>query len=194
MTEPTTGRRERKKAATRKAIADAAVALFLEHGYHDVTIKQIADAADVAVATVFSYFPDGKQALVFDEDADREAGLIAAVRDRSPGQSVLDALRERFAEAYLARPASPEQSQFFELIENTPELAGYVRQMIMRHENALAQAIAEAAGGDPGDIAVTGLAHFVLETVAIARNADDPQLAFDRLFALLKTGWGNLGA
>ena len=95
MTAPTTGRRERKKAATRRAIADAALALFLEHGYHDVTIKQIADAADVAVATVFAYFPDGKQALVFDEDGDRETQLVATVLERPPGQSILDALEEQ---------------------------------------------------------------------------------------------------
>jgi len=150
------------------------MALFLEHGCHDVTIKQVADAADVAVATVFAYFPDGKQALVFDEDGDREASLVAAVRDRRPGQSVLDALHERFAAGYSARPRSPEQRQFFDLVENTPELTGYVRRMIMRHENALAQAIAEATGSDPGDIAVTGLAHFALEAVAIARRRAGP--------------------
>ncbi|CAM5664770.1 TetR family transcriptional regulator OS=Streptomyces antimycoticus OX=68175 GN=SANT12839_009720 PE=4 SV=1 [Streptomyces antimycoticus] len=33
MTEPPVGRRERKKAATRQAIADAALQLFLERGY-----------------------------------------------------------------------------------------------------------------------------------------------------------------
>jgi hypothetical protein len=66
--------------------------------------------------------------------------------------------------------------------------------MLLRHENALAQAIAEATGGGPADIAITGLARFTLETVSLARNADDPRHALDTLFTFLKTGWGNLAA
>ncbi|MDQ2738888.1 MAG: TetR family transcriptional regulator, partial [Actinomycetota bacterium] len=48
-----TGRRERKKAATRAAIADAALRLFLARGYDQVSVKDVADAADVAVTTLF---------------------------------------------------------------------------------------------------------------------------------------------
>ena len=58
-----------------------------------------------------------------------------------------------------------------------------------RKKAATRRAIAEATGGDPADIAVTGLVRFVLETVALARNADD----LDTLFAFLKTGRGDLG-
>jgi AcrR family transcriptional regulator len=194
MTAPTTGRRERKKAATRRAIADAALALFLERGYHDVTVKQIADAADVAVATVFAYFPDGKQALVFDEDGDRETQLVATVLDRPAGQPILDALHDRFTGGCARRPPAPQMREFLQLVESTPELNDYVRKKLLRHEDALAQAIAEATGGDPDDIAITGLARFVLEAVALARNADDPRQALDTLFAHLKTGWSALGA
>jgi len=191
MTEPPAGRRERKKAATHRAITDAALALFLEHGYHDVTIRQVADAADVAVATVFTYFPDGKQALVFDEDADREAQLVATVLDCPAGQSILDALHDRFADGYATRPAAaPRMREFLRLVESTPELSDYIRKMLLRHESALAGAIAEATGGDPDDIAITGLAHLILETAALARNTDDPRRALDTLFAHLKTGWG----
>ena len=71
MAEMTMGRRERKKAATRQALADAALRLFLEHGYDQVTVRDIAEAADVSTTTLFKHFP-GKEALVFDEDADHE--------------------------------------------------------------------------------------------------------------------------
>src|SRR5215475_5880055 len=87
------GRRERKKAATRQAIADAALRLFLERGYDEVGIREIADAADVSTTTLFKHFP-GKEALVFDQDRNREAVLVAAVRERAAGQSVVDALRQ----------------------------------------------------------------------------------------------------
>lgn len=81
------GRRERKKAATRQAIADAALRLFLERGYDDVGIREIAEAADVSTTTLFKHFPV-KEALVFDEDAENEARLLAAVRERPAGQSI----------------------------------------------------------------------------------------------------------
>ncbi len=68
MAEPETmGRRERKKAATRKAISDAATELFLERGFDEVSIREIAERADVSPTTVFAHFPS-KEALVFDED------------------------------------------------------------------------------------------------------------------------------
>src|SRR3954467_11652868 len=87
------GRRERKKAQTRKALADAALELFLVRGYDQVGVKEIADAADVSVTTLFKYFPS-KEALVFDQDDDIEAALVQAVRGRPPGHTIVDALRE----------------------------------------------------------------------------------------------------
>src|SRR3954471_6936813 len=87
------GRRERKKAQTRKALADAALELFLDRGYDQVGVREVADAADVSVTTLFKYFPS-KEALVFDLDEDIEAALVAAVRDREPGRPILQALRE----------------------------------------------------------------------------------------------------
>ncbi|WP_147264659.1 TetR/AcrR family transcriptional regulator, partial [Streptomyces sp. NBRC 110611] len=62
--EPAPGRRERKKAQTRKALADAALRLFLERGYDGVSVKDVAEAADVSVTTLFKHF-SGKEALVF---------------------------------------------------------------------------------------------------------------------------------
>ncbi|WP_280454554.1 TetR/AcrR family transcriptional regulator, partial [Nocardia brasiliensis] len=72
MTEP--GRRERKKAANRQALADAALRLFLERGYDAVGVREIADAADVSVATLFKHFPGGKEALVVGQGGGRGAG------------------------------------------------------------------------------------------------------------------------
>src|SRR5690242_12342830 len=78
------GRRERKKAATRKAISDAATELFVERGFDAVSIREIAEKADVSPTTVLAHFPQ-KEALVFDEDEQQRAELVAVVTDRPAG-------------------------------------------------------------------------------------------------------------
>jgi AcrR family transcriptional regulator len=57
------GRRERRKQEVRARIYEAAQALFVEKGFADTTVEQIAAAADVAPATFFNHF-QSKQALL----------------------------------------------------------------------------------------------------------------------------------
>ncbi|GAB2864872.1 TetR/AcrR family transcriptional regulator [Actinoallomurus bryophytorum] len=186
------GRRERKKAATRKAIADAALRLFLERGYDDVGIREIADAADVSTATLFKHFPS-KEALVFDMDTDREASLRDAVQKRPEKQSILAALRDYvLARADISQDA--EMARFLELIRSTPALSEYAHRMWMRHEGALTEAITEASGAPPEDPVCGALAHFVLETTALARTSGDPRTAVESAFDLLEHGWNATGS
>ncbi|GHG75146.1 TetR/AcrR family transcriptional regulator [Streptomyces griseocarneus] len=185
MTETTTGRRERKKARTRQALADAAVRLFTERGFDNVGVREVAEAADVSLSTLFKHFPS-KEALVFDLDADIESALMAAVRDRAPGQSVLHALRDHMVHT---RTAVRTDDPTFVLVESTPALRDYARRMWSRHEKTLADTLAEATDLAPDDPAVTGLARFALEAPSIARASDDPARAMRDLFTLLEHGW-----
>lgn len=86
------GLRERKKRMTLTAIHKAGMRLFAERGYHAVTVAEIADAADVSRATVFTYYPakedivQGEARMARDALAERLAGcedraaVVAAVR------------------------------------------------------------------------------------------------------------------
>src|SRR3954471_13588218 len=51
------GLRERKKEQTRERIAQVARDLFLARGFENVTVAEVARAAEVAQKTVFNYFP-----------------------------------------------------------------------------------------------------------------------------------------
>src|SRR3954452_7898224 len=78
------GLRERKKRQTREAIAAAAMELFAARGFDDVTVAEVAQAADVSEKTVFNHFAT-KEDLVFARGDDRLAERADAIRHRPPG-------------------------------------------------------------------------------------------------------------
>jgi AcrR family transcriptional regulator len=181
------GRRERKKAQTRKALADAALELFLERGFDQVGVKDVADAADVSVTTLFKHFPS-KEALLFDEEGNIEAALVAAVRERPPGRSIPDALREHLV-AGVRHAQDARIDEFVRLIESTPALREYSKRMWLRHETAVARAIAAEIGAPADDIASAALARFALSARDLIARAEDPPQAAEKIFALLEHGW-----
>ena len=56
-------RRERKKERTRQEVYAAAMKLFADRSYHQVTVEEICEEADVARTTFFAHFPS-KSALL----------------------------------------------------------------------------------------------------------------------------------
>ncbi|MEU7831493.1 MULTISPECIES: helix-turn-helix domain-containing protein [unclassified Nonomuraea] len=182
------GRRERRKAQTRKALADAALRLFLERGYDQVGVKDVAEAADVAVSTLFAYFPS-KEALVFDLDDDLEAEVVAAVRDRDPGQSIPYALREHILRRAIEVAAFPHTAALTRMVESTPALRDYARHMWLRHEAALARALADETGAPQDDITCAAFARFVLEAAHVIHGHPAPEQAATAIFNLLEHGW-----
>ncbi|WP_030438131.1 TetR/AcrR family transcriptional regulator [Actinoplanes subtropicus] len=85
------GLRERKKAATRQALHDAAVRLATEHGLDRITVEAIADEAGVSRRTFSNYFGSKEEALMYG-DSRRIRGLIEAVRARPTAESPWAAL------------------------------------------------------------------------------------------------------
>lgn len=187
------GRRERKKAATRQALAAAARRLFLERGFDHVTVAEIADAADTAVSTLFAHFPGGKEALVLGDSHEREQALAAAVRQRPAGSSVLRALRDFLATRgpFNPRP-DPQAKRLAALVVATPALRAYARTLWTSCETTLAQVIAEQTGRAADDLSLRLLARYVLEIPDIAGTEPDPTAALDAAFAHLQRGWPDL--
>ncbi|WP_341870633.1 helix-turn-helix domain-containing protein [Streptomyces aquilus] len=129
-----------QEGPTRNNIAEVALRLFVEHGYDEVGMRDVAEEADVAVTTVFAHFAS-KEALVFDQDEHHEERLVDAVANRSSDQSLLNALRAEVLNA--ARWFStPKSIAFWTLVESSAALRGYASHMQARHEQALVSAIA----------------------------------------------------
>ncbi|MDN5915702.1 MAG: TetR family transcriptional regulator [Pseudonocardia sp.] len=193
MTVEPLGRRGRKNAQTRQALAEAAQRLFLEKGYDQVSVKEIADEVDISVPTVFKHVPDGKQALMFDDGVERRESLLAAVRERPAGQPVMSALRQFMAGRgpFVTNP-SREFRRRTELIMTTPELRNHTRTLWIRCEAPLAEAIATELGREPDDLTARAVARYVLEIPQFVGDELDPRSALDAVFDLLEHGLHSL--
>jgi AcrR family transcriptional regulator len=73
------GRRARKKAAARRVIVETAIRLFGKHGIDEVTVEQIAAAADIGKGTIYNYFPT-KEGIVVAFMVDLESQVQAHVQ------------------------------------------------------------------------------------------------------------------
>jgi AcrR family transcriptional regulator len=139
------GLRERKKQRTRDLIADTALRLFLERGFDDVTVAEIAEAAEVDAKTVYNYFPT-KPELVYQRLEAFETRLLDAVRERKPGESILAAFaRVALAmQGLLSDPtASAQLKQTNRMISNSPALLAHEQQVFARFTASLAALIAD---------------------------------------------------
>ncbi len=133
--------RERKKRRTRAAIAEAALELFWEHGFQETTIREVAEAADVAPRTVWSYFPT-KEDLVFPDHAELREQLERRLAERAEGATAIDTLREWIAELLADERGYDAKIRQLQLIEREPALRGHERLRQAELEDILAAAVA----------------------------------------------------
>ncbi|MDX6719989.1 MAG: hypothetical protein QOJ63_2243 [Solirubrobacteraceae bacterium] len=143
------GRRDRKKAETREALRWAALRLALEHGYEQLTVEAITEAADVSLRTFFNYFTSKDDALL-GPDPDRAAALAAGLADRPAGEPPVAALRAVFvqlAESFAER--QPMWQARMELVRANPQLWPQLHAGFSNFERSLAEAVAARTGCDP---------------------------------------------
>jgi AcrR family transcriptional regulator len=116
-------RRERKKQETRTRIYSAAFELFLEKGFDETTVEEIAERADVAKGTVFNYFPQKTSflAAIFEHWVNRIGTELGPVEDwRGSTRSKLERLYFFLANLSAQNPALFQQA-LFEHIRSIPE-------------------------------------------------------------------------
>jgi AcrR family transcriptional regulator len=209
------GLRERKKAQTRQLIADTAWRLFADRGFERVTVAEVAREAEVAVATVFNYFPTKEDLFFFRLEA-FEADLVEAVAGRAPGEPALAAFRRRLlgAGGLLAQVEAGDDQALERLrtmnrvIAASPALQAREQQAFARTAAALADRLAADTGAAPGDldaqVAANALVGVQRALVGYTRRrvladerpaglAADVRSSAERAFALLERGLGDFG-
>jgi AcrR family transcriptional regulator len=142
----TTGLRERRKQQARQAISAAAMAMFADKGFDEVTISQVADAAGVSKMTVTNYFPR-KEDLVFDRAEVIIGSLAEAAAARGPGESLLAAIRRDYTNRLAAGDAVPTAA-FTRMVRGSHVLTSRYREIADLREQALGDAIAAETGVD----------------------------------------------
>jgi AcrR family transcriptional regulator len=156
---PAEGLRERKKRLMRQQLSDTATAMFLERGFDEVRVAEVAAACEVSEKTVFNYFPV-KEALVMDRLEATLAALSAGLADpaRTPVQAALAVLDHELGAMtgwLTARQDATQRREairrFGDLIRATPALRAYQADMTDQTASAAAAVLAAQAGTTADD-------------------------------------------
>lgn len=143
------GRRDRKKAQTREALRAAALRLALEHGYEQLTVEAITEAADVSLRTFFNHFASKDDALLSPapEAGARLAELLAERPADEPLVAALRAAILQLAGSFTDRAALWEGRRV--LLEANPQLWPRMMAGFAAFERSLTEAIAARTGIEP---------------------------------------------
>jgi AcrR family transcriptional regulator len=160
--------RARKKARTRLEISDVATRLFAERGFEEVTLSEIAAAAEVSI----------KEELYFDRADELREALVATIVDRDRGTTVLDALHALLTQNVVPFPGTgwsrmddPVQMQrlrsFMATQDRSPALRA--RRLVIGRElgERIAGVLAAELGRRPDDPALLALAEMLTATMGL---------------------------
>jgi AcrR family transcriptional regulator len=140
------GLRERKKRLTREAIFAAAARLFAERGFENVTVAQIADAANVSVKTLFSYI-GAKEELLLSGRPTVLDDIVVAVSNRKLGQTPLVATAQALLAAVNDTDPTRSLEGFQRLISSGPAARAQVRARWEDTESRLADVLTSRSDG-----------------------------------------------
>jgi len=147
-------RRARKRLETRRNISYAATGLFAEKGFDNVTIDEIASAADVGRMTVFNHFPR-KEDMFFDRDDEIRQTVADALRQRKDAESPIESLRllahRLIAEDRPFLQFSDASQGFIAIIKGSDTLKARARAIRDEVANGVAAELARCAGREEVD-------------------------------------------
>ena len=187
-TNPPVGLRERKKQRTRQAIVEAATRLFAEHGYADTTLAEVAEEAEVALSTIFNYFP-GKPDIVFALLDSLIESAQARVVERPEGETASHAVLAWVRDVLpdLEKPYTETIRRSDEIIRSDPDLVAAERLRGALLEDELALGFARDLGEDPPGVRSRMMAAIALGGMVdvwndwIAMHGGDADLDFVEL-------------
>lgn len=150
---PEEGLRASKKRLTRQRLTDTATQLFLERGFEETTIADVAAECGVSEKTVWNYFPVKETLLLDVEDATADALRREIGGGGSPVAAVLRVLEldlRRTSDYLVDDPAAATATilRFQHLVDSVASLSNYYRGMLDRLSDTAAASLAEGRDVD----------------------------------------------
>ncbi|GAB3964358.1 helix-turn-helix domain-containing protein [Plantactinospora veratri] len=168
-------RGDRGGSKTRAHIADVATGLFLDRGFDNVTLVEVARAAGVSKMTVLTHF-DRKEDLLLDRLPDVVEIARATVRERADDVGPVEAIRrtllalteERHGLSVLEEGIEP----FMRVVMEAPTVIARLRVFEHEIEAALAEELEsdKRFSGDSALIAALVVAAYRVVAVATVRR------------------------
>jgi AcrR family transcriptional regulator len=190
-------RRTARKLQTRQRISDEATALFLARGFEEVTVDDVAAAANVSRMTVFNYFPRKEDLMLDRQDDLRMVPLREAIRTRQPGQGPVDALRALVENLRAVEHPFTQVDQhvvdWWRFIAASPSLHARLRELYDEAADGLAVELGAPHPDGPTRLAA-GLIALAVRTAreeavrAFGVGATQADAA-DRFFSVLQRGF-----
>ncbi|MER6824496.1 TetR/AcrR family transcriptional regulator [Streptosporangium sp. NPDC000563] len=141
------GLRERKKLRTRHALIAAALDLFMEKGYEQTTVSEIAAAADVSTRTFFSYFAS-KEDVIFSNSREGVESVLRVIAEPRPGDRAIDLLARAvdsgFSAITLDEQLQGEIGPINHLVMTVPSLRARGLLLLFESQRELAEALHRA--------------------------------------------------
>ena len=155
-------------------LEDAAVDLFLEHGYENVTVTQIAERAGLNRRTFSRYFAD-KRDVLFAGSEQLPALMTEALRRADPNLTPFDALMAALVDvgAVLGTRVASHAAHRRQVIARSPELQERGRTKIAEVADGLTAAL-RARGSDPASAALLAHVGVAIFQSGFNRWVDDP--------------------
>jgi AcrR family transcriptional regulator len=182
------GLRNQKKAETRQAISNIATRLFVERGFDNVSVTEVAREAGVARKTVFNYFLR-KEDLIFDREEEVRALVREAILGRgkqSPVHAFQALMRTLLETGHPIFQMSARPIQFWRTVVESPALTTYARELQVTLGNDLGEMLSDAVGRPHADPDARLAAAMLVSTLVVAygdalrafREGREPAVAF----------------
>lgn len=195
------GLRNQKKAETRQAISNIATRLFVERGFENVSVAEVAREAGVARKTVFNYFLR-KEQLFFDREEEVRALVREAISKRGnqpPVEAFQVLMRALIETDHPVFRMSDRPVAFWRTVVESPALTTYARELQVTLADDLAGMLAEAVDSPAGDPDARLAAAMLVSTLVVAygdalrafREKQPPVAAFAKV---MERGFGGVNA
>jgi mycofactocin system transcriptional regulator len=183
--------RGRPPSTSRDEVARTALELFVQKGFEQTTLTDLARALSIGRRTLFRYFAS-KNDMVwgdFDWVLDR---LRSSLADARPGEGMMQTLgRAVVASNHYEGEALEELRMRMTLITTVPALQAHSMVRYMAWRGVVSEFIAGRLRQDPDDLIPLTVGHMALATsvAAFVRWVEHPQ---EDLQAHLRTGYSHL--